>query len=287
MKMCARSLSLSFAIFCNLGLRICLLGVVIVLMLTGRGVLAGLAACVGGEDTDSDDPDGLPNAAAVLAMLPYARDGRSGGVQHMTLLARRRWKERNKTTARLQVDMQVEHHNNSGSARTVDFVIPRVSPAKCRVVRGRGTWKAWTPEAISKAGFASCDASGQSLVFGVEGASRSNATACRSALSQIILDGIHRGEQRFMQAKWDFHIHVVMFDESKLKILYDRRVKKRAVLAFHAQVVCSSGDCWIEWDQPRPPRALHKQNTATMWSDLSLVLVPEQKPPADLYGTIT
>jgi hypothetical protein len=60
MKMCARSLSLSFAIFCNLGLRICLLGVVIVLMLTGRGVLAGLAACVGGagEATDSDDPDG-------------------------------------------------------------------------------------------------------------------------------------------------------------------------------------------------------------------------------------
>lgn len=209
--------------------------------------------------TDAASPPGGASSGGSHAVLRLLHNSRNLGLSRRNS---NRAAQRARQTTHLQQHAQATTFNRSGAGRTRDHQMVLKRHAK---VRGKGRWKAWTPEAVLKA--ANSDPAATTRQAGPEGSgplgplhARGIQAAAICQAAKATLASIAGTEQL------RFYITNNMMDETKLPIGKPKRKHERC-LAWHSQVTWAAGQHPVQdVDVPRCPTLMFRYNAATMWS---------------------
>ena len=132
-------------------------------------------------------PRPLSNAADVLQLLEDAPIQPPAEPRYRCrrrrVVAGHRFRASHRAQNRLT--LQVQHYNASGGPRTADHVM---APPLTRAgkPRGRGSWRKWLPEHISRAAFAAPTASSRAVTGILGGGAHQTVTTCRRFVAQLV-----------------------------------------------------------------------------------------------------
>ena len=200
---------------------------------------------------------------------------------------------------------KIYRFNASGKAVRTDALM--YANAKDRAVaRGRGQWKRWTPEAVTRMGFSrgTCRLMVQSLADSLAPTasgkhSASSVTCSRSLCARAIIGGQSQGLGELVgrsveEAEFGFWLTGHCFDESKLwYIVKNKGYRNFSTLSWHSQVTWKDVAGIHDEDVVRPPQALRRYTAASQWNAMTddpvagILPHADARPKAKLYGTMT